>query len=246
MEPVCSKCQKPLNIENWLLSRKKRNQYICASCIREDNNNRYQLKKTIYSITYKAARSKTRNDVLLYYGSKCEECGETNLELLSLDHIDGGGRAHRKRVLGGIDSGSGFFKWVLKNKPINIRLLCYNCNCRVNMTELKLTVCFNEGCKYCGESIYRNRICRKCSNIAKRNSYIRLKINVFDYYWSKCANCGIDKIEFLTIDHINNDGAQHRKEVGTQIFPWLKMNNYPTEFQILCFNCNYLKRNLNY
>jgi hypothetical protein len=83
--------------------------------------------------------------------------------------------------------------------------------------------------------------CSKCYRINKRNKYIDLKIETFSHYGNCCANCGIDKIEYLTIDHINNSGSEHRREIGTFIFPWLKENNFPIGYQILCFNCNYLK-----
>ncbi len=49
------------------------------------------------------------------------------------------------------------------------------------------------------------------------------------------------KDEWLTIDHINNDGAAHRKEIGeggTNFYRWLRKNNYPLGFRTLCWNCN--------
>jgi hypothetical protein len=192
----------------------------------------------------KKVRILVRSTVLDYYGGQCVLCGETNQELLSLDHIDGNGRKHRKEVLGGTDSGSAFFKWVLKNKPNNIRLLCYNCNCQNNMNKVEMTVQYEEGCQFCGEErMHHRHTCQKCKTQIKRNHYIDLKMEVFAHYGCQCANCGIDKIEFLTIDHINNNGAEHRKQIGTQIYPWLKKNKYPADFQVLCYNCNYLKRN---
>lgn len=63
----------------------------------------------------------------------------------------------------------------------------------------------------------------------------------------KCACCGEDKYQFLAIDHPNNDGAAHRKEirkgkpywkVGVMMVNWLKRNAYPPGFRILCHNCN--------
>lgn len=58
-----------------------------------------------------------------------------------------------------------------------------------------------------------------------------------------CACCGENHIEFLEVDHINNDGANHRREVGDsiQIFRWLRRENYPAGFQVLCSNCNKAK-----
>ena len=70
-----------------------------------------------------------------------------------------------------------------------------------------------------------------------------LKAKVISNYGTKCVCCGEDNIHFLCIDHINNDGAKHRKMLGgSSILLWLKKNNYPPGFQILCYNCNCAKR----
>lgn len=56
-----------------------------------------------------------------------------------------------------------------------------------------------------------------------------------------CVCCGESGIEFLTIDHMNNDGAEHRKKLGgggIRLYPWLKKNGYPSGYQVLCYNCN--------
>lgn len=61
-------------------------------------------------------------------------------------------------------------------------------------------------------------------------------------YGLACECCGEDTYDFLTIDHVNNNGAEHRKEIGTNIYRWLKENDYPEGFQTLCYNCNMGKR----
>ena len=63
-----------------------------------------------------------------------------------------------------------------------------------------------------------------------------------------CPPCGETRYEFLTIDHINNDGAKHRKELGNKrlsgwkFYEWLRHNKYPEGYQVLCMNCNFGKR----
>lgn len=57
-----------------------------------------------------------------------------------------------------------------------------------------------------------------------------------------CSCCGEDHREFLTIDHINGDGAAHRRAIGRggqPLYVWLKKNNYPAGFRVLCMNCNF-------
>lgn len=73
-------------------------------------------------------------------------------------------------------------------------------------------------------------------------NYKQKKDKLFKAYGGyKCACCGETEELFLTIDHINNDGARHRKELKKQktyFYKWLWENNYPKGFQVLCHNCN--------
>ena len=82
----------------------------------------------------------------------------------------------------------------------------------------------------------------------------------------ECACCGEKGLPFLTLDHINGDGAAHRRELGmAQGDPaqverqnqkvtmsangfcyWLKKNNWPEGIQVLCMNCNFAKRDNKY
>jgi hypothetical protein len=62
---------------------------------------------------------------------------------------------------------------------------------------------------------------------------------VINHYGGRCVFCGNTNLNHLTIDHINNDGAKHRKTVrGSRIYVWLIKNNFPSGFQVLCWNHN--------
>src|ERR1700722_13107874 len=173
MNTMCRKCQNQLNLENWAPSNQKRKSYICKLCESIDKKIKYLKNPSIHIDRARKNRKNTRFVVLNYYGSKCQLCGENNLNLLSLDHIDGNGRQHRKEVLGGVDSGTGFYKWVLNNKPDNIRLLCYNCNCQINMTKtifIEQETYNKESCKYCNNLRAHHRsICSECKTKQTRN-----------------------------------------------------------------------------
>lgn len=73
------------------------------------------------------------------------------------------------------------------------------------------------------------------------------RLIALQHYGGKCVVCGETLIIFLTIDHINNDGAAHRKSInghnhgGVDMGAWLRRNNYPDGFQVLCVNCNHAK-----
>ncbi|GAH04054.1 unnamed protein product [marine sediment metagenome] len=59
-----------------------------------------------------------------------------------------------------------------------------------------------------------------------------------------CNHCGNTNIDVLCIDHINGCGSMHRhssNRAGLGLYRWLKKNNYPEGFQILCWNCNHEK-----
>jgi hypothetical protein len=76
---------------------------------------------------------------------------------------------------------------------------------------------------------------------ASREYHRSRRKSVIEYYGGKCACCGETTYEFLTIDHINNDGAKHRKEIRKNLYLWIIQNNFPEGFQILCWNCNCAK-----
>lgn len=103
-------------------------------------------------------------------------------------------------------------------------------------------------CKKCKKSVTTgNKYCGKCRE-KQRARYQRLRDAVFAAYGGYrccCPGCNVTEPRFLQIDHINNDGAKHRKEIGgsgAHVYGWLRRNKYPPGFQVLCANCNYAKK----
>lgn len=104
----------------------------------------------------------------------------------------------------------------------------------------------NKGlCARCGKNplIIHKTICKQCKVNYKNNTLYYKDKAYLAYGGYVCKCCGETIKEFLTIDHINNDGCKHRKTVkpGKAFYSWLAKNNYPTQFQILCMNCNFGK-----
>ena len=56
-----------------------------------------------------------------------------------------------------------------------------------------------------------------------------------------CACCGETTYEFLQFDHINNNGAAHRRELGKKSISIVDIRRRIEEFQVLCANCNFSK-----
>jgi len=86
---------------------------------------------------------------------------------------------------------------------------------------------------------------RERSRRYDRNSGFRRKLKVFSHYGLECSGCGESDIDVLSIDHVNNDGAEHRLTIGkggSAFYSWLINNGFPSGFQTLCMNCNLSKR----
>jgi hypothetical protein len=96
-------------------------------------------------------------------------------------------------------------------------------------------------------------ICIACQKIQEHgrvfDARIRkyhLKHDMIQAYGGKCNICDIDIWQFLTIDHIFNDGKIDSENIGrgTTLYAYLKRNNYPKDrYQLLCYNCNSIKGN---
>jgi hypothetical protein len=66
---------------------------------------------------------------------------------------------------------------------------------------------------------------------------------VFDRYGGAvCVCCGEQTFEFLGIDHVDGGGSKHRASIPSgNLYRWLKQNNFPDGYQVLCHNCNLAK-----
>jgi len=127
-------------------------------------------------------------------------------------------------------------------------------------------------CRNCGiglskENTYKGRrgVCRECAKEYFRKWYQnnrekkkeankafwkKLREEVFSVYGKQCSCCGESRVEFLTIDHVNNNGSKHRQELkdshgrvhkqaGGNFYLWLRKNGYPKDgYRTLCWNCN--------
>ncbi len=68
---------------------------------------------------------KLRIRVIQHYGGKCACCGMKPLKFLAIDHINGGGNKHRKKLGGAYN----FYLWLVReNFPKGFQVLCHNCN----------------------------------------------------------------------------------------------------------------------
>ncbi len=94
-----------------------------------DKHKRYMKTSSDSHKEYKKVKNRERwqkKKTLVYdhYGKKCACCGESHVEFLTIDHIHGGGLAHRREI-----GPSMIYQWLIKNNfPDGFRVLCMNCN----------------------------------------------------------------------------------------------------------------------
>lgn len=95
---------------------------------------------------------------------------------------------------------------------------------------------------------------RERYNAAKSEYRFKLKAAAIEHYsggTNACASCGFfADIDALCLDHINDDGAAHRRELGcsarggsagTTMYERLKALGWMPGLQVLCANCNTIK-----
>ncbi len=107
------------------------------------------------------------------------------------------------------------YEWLQKNNyPKGYQVLCFNCN----WLEAHKRAYFTKW-------------------------YENYKKNIFKHYspMLTCAKCGYPNLRALTIDHIMGGGTKHVHGIKGTFYNWLRKHNYPSGFQVLCFNCNHIK-----
>jgi len=80
-------------------------------------------------------------DILLHYcngGVVCNNCGESDIDVLQIDHINGGGNQQRKAL--GLRGGR-LYLWMIQNGyPDGYQVLCANCNMRKARLERERSI----------------------------------------------------------------------------------------------------------
>lgn len=104
-------------------------------------------------------------------------------------------------------------------------------------------------CPRCGKQPPNEHMkhCNDCLEI-QRQYALSVKEKAYNGYGGyKCNCCGETTPEFLNLDHVHDDGAEHRRQAGnrgsgTGLYLWAIKNGFPPILQVLCANCNLGKR----
>lgn len=233
------------------------NLQTCVDC------GRHQAALTrAHNVNRPIKRRALKLETIEHYGGDCACCRINNANFLTIDHLSGLGNQHRLqlRTRGGVN----FYAWLKSQDfPSGYRVLCFNCNCAIGLygwcPHQQPPVGILDAPIPCGTSyaaaMKRRRFmagkCTMCNlNPFRPGAYtcldcaMKSKIQALVKYGDlSCACCGESTLAFLTLDHIECGGQRHRKSLkkakgGTHFYGWLKKNNYPEGYRILCFNCN--------
>lgn len=113
---------------------------------------------------------------------------------------------------------------------------CFSCGAKENLNILA---------RYKNGNIQYT--CRPCNSMRTKRYYDKRKVMVFEHYGKACVCCSENMLDFLTIDHKNNDGNNERwasgnRITGVHLYQKIIKSNYPDTYQTLCMNCNFGKR----
>jgi len=129
---ICTKCRTFKTKEHFSNSKGKYRGGIyswCKECHSLYSKERRSKNKEFFLASEAERRKNIRTEVLFHYGGnppKCNCCGESIIEFLCIDHVDGGGNKHRKQIS---LIGSNFYFWLKRNGfPKGYQVLCHNCN----------------------------------------------------------------------------------------------------------------------
>jgi len=120
----CKDCQRKLARNNYHIIKKKNPQKLKDYANKWRSNNIDRARELARNSWHRR-----RLGVLKYYSNgkpKCACCGETEIEFLSIDHINGGGlKESREKGYGR----GGLMRWIINNNyPKGFQILCHNCN----------------------------------------------------------------------------------------------------------------------
>lgn len=192
-----------------------------------------------------------RLEVLTHYGARCNHCGCRDIDVLCIDHVNHDGWKHRRTMQGSI------YQWLKTNiYPDGFQVLCHNCNAikqyaagyAVQKIHKHISGIAALKCKHPKgdfETLREYGVRMDGYITTNKASYARRRLQAMQQYGGAiCKVCGITDFRVLCFDHIDGGGNAHLRSIGGpgRLLSWLRKNNYPKGFQILCHNCNYRKR----
>lgn len=91
---------------------------------------------------------------------------------------------------------------------------------------------------------YKKNKSRLDTNTSKR--YYECLFKCLEYFGNKCKNCGITDKRVLQLDHVHGKRKKDSKLSNVnKLYIEISEGKYENEYQLLCANCNWIKRTTN-
>ncbi len=213
---------------------------LCGKCGNERDDAGSLCKTCREQARQRAAEKRARNRD----SGACVNCGKPTTSGKRCDRCKKTGKASRERA-------------TKRRKESGQCVACSN-PAKENCTLCQ--GCIDKRSKVSSDHYHRRReqgLCSYCSDLPApgqtmckfhlrqaRDYRFRTKMEALDQYGGPaCTSCGMAEADVLEIDHIDGGGRKHRREVsggrgGHTFYQWLKRNDYPAGFRVLCPTCN--------
>lgn len=152
----CTDCKIAKNVEEFYKNKQTGKPICrCISCskIRRTNeSDRINSKKETREINLERQRqyqrSRSRNlkfQVINHYSNgncECCRCKISDIDVLTLDHIDNNGSTHREMISNGRGKrnigSTAMYRWIMSNGfPSGYSVLCFNCNVKKHLERIR-------------------------------------------------------------------------------------------------------------
>lgn len=115
---LCSCCRQPYNGDKT----------VCPTCMEARGDSQRDSRKANKELIYK------------HFGGKCAHCNETDIVVMTLDHVDNDGYLDKQSINGKRVVTPTWYaklaKLIKEGKPLerNLQMLCFNCHARKDLT----------------------------------------------------------------------------------------------------------------
>ena len=112
---------------------------------------------------------------------------------------------------------------------------------RKKLSEYSLDYYHKKNLKEYAKKHYQKNLLENRKKRRENNNKRRLEI--IEFLGKKCVMCGYEDWRALQVDHINGGGNQDRKNIAhSQSALNTDVRKNPKKYQLLCANCNWIKR----
>lgn len=137
---LCRVCGITLTLENEYPSNARNRHNLCKMCSNSLAKTWRKEHPGIHPLYVKRVEERVRRNVFYHYSGgsmSCADCSNGDVDVLTIDHVHGGGRKHRECVSRG-KGGVAFYRWLIReNYPEGYAVRCMNCQFKRMKQQLR-------------------------------------------------------------------------------------------------------------